>query len=134
MSEAIPNAHLEEQRSDGELQTNREATSQATWILVTGIDHHAVEGRNVYGKTSTLLSLGLGMKPDLSGHRNVYLGGLAAGMRKAEIGEKSDSIVEYSDIGDATNRPVNTFSSDVFGTSRSLMRWQLNYTGLPLKS
>ena len=88
----------------------------------------------MYGKTSTLLSLGLGMKPDLSGHRNVYLGGLAAGMRKAEIGEKSDSIVEYSDLGDATNRPVNTFSSDVFGTSRSLMRWQLNYTGLPLKS
>lgn len=69
---------------------------------------------NVYGKTSTLLSLGLGMKPDLSGRRNVYLGGLAAGMRKAEIDEKFDSIVDYADIGNAINRPVKTYSSGMF--------------------
>ncbi len=69
---------------------------------------------NVYGKTSTLLSLGLGMKPDLSGRRNVYLGGLAAGMRKAEIDEKFDSIVDYADIGEAIDRPVKTYSSGMF--------------------
>ncbi|KAA3637978.1 MAG: ABC transporter ATP-binding protein [Armatimonadetes bacterium] len=69
---------------------------------------------NVYGKTSTLLSLGLGMKPELSGRRNVYLGGLAAGLRKAEIDEKFDSIVEYADIGAAINRPVKTYSSGMF--------------------
>ncbi len=69
---------------------------------------------NVYGRTSTLLSLGLGMKADLTGQRNVYLGGLAAGMRKAEIDEKFDSIVEYADIGDAIHRPVKTYSSGMF--------------------
>lgn len=69
---------------------------------------------NVYGKTSTLLSLGLGMKPELSGRRNVYLGGLAAGMRKAEIDEKFDSIVDYADIGNAIDRPVKTYSSGMF--------------------
>lgn len=69
---------------------------------------------NVYGKTSTLLSLGLGMKPDLSGHRNVYLGGLAAGMRKSEIEKKFDAIVEYADIGNAIDRPVKTYSSGMF--------------------
>jgi ABC-type polysaccharide/polyol phosphate transport system ATPase subunit len=69
---------------------------------------------NVYGKTSTLLSLGLGMKFDLSGRRNVYLGGLAAGMRKAEIDERFDSIVEYADIGEAIDRPVKTYSSGMF--------------------
>lgn len=69
---------------------------------------------NVYGKTSTLLSLGLGMKPDLSGRRNVYLGGLAAGLRKAEIDEKFDSIVDYADIGEAIDRPVKTYSSGMF--------------------
>ncbi|MEA3502316.1 MAG: ABC transporter ATP-binding protein [Actinomycetota bacterium] len=69
---------------------------------------------NVYGKTSTLLSLGLGMKPDLSGRRNVYLGGLAAGLRKAEIDEKFESIVEYADIGEAIDRPVKTYSSGMF--------------------
>jgi ABC-type polysaccharide/polyol phosphate transport system ATPase subunit len=69
---------------------------------------------NVYGKTSTLLSLGLGMKFDLSGRRNVYLGGLAAGMRKAEIDERFNSIVEYADIGEAIDRPVKTYSSGMF--------------------
>jgi ABC-type polysaccharide/polyol phosphate transport system ATPase subunit len=69
---------------------------------------------NVYGKTSTLLSLGLGMKPDLSGRRNVYLGGLAAGLRKKEIDEKFDSIVDYADIGEAIDRPVKTYSSGMF--------------------
>ncbi|MGB9358647.1 MAG: ABC transporter ATP-binding protein [Acidimicrobiia bacterium] len=69
---------------------------------------------NVFGKTSTLLSLGLGMKPDLSGRRNVYLGGLAAGLRKAEIDEKFDSIVAYANIGEAIDRPVKTYSSGMF--------------------
>ena len=69
---------------------------------------------NVYGKTSTLLSLGLGMKHDLSGRRNVYLGGLAAGLRKTEIDEKFDSIVDYADIGPAIDRAVKTYSSGMF--------------------
>ena len=69
---------------------------------------------HVYGTTSTLLSLGLGMKPDLSGRRNVYLGGLAAGLRKAEIDEKFDDILEYADIGAAIDRPVKTYSSGMF--------------------
>ena len=69
---------------------------------------------NVYGKTSTLLSLGLGMKPELSGRRNVYLGGLAAGLRKSEVDEKFDSIVAYADIGEAIERPVKTYSSGMF--------------------
>jgi ABC-type polysaccharide/polyol phosphate transport system ATPase subunit len=69
---------------------------------------------NVYGRTSTLLSLGLGMKPELSGRRNIYLGGLAAGLRKREIDDKYSSIVAYADIGDAIDRPVKTYSSGMF--------------------
>jgi len=69
---------------------------------------------NVYGKTSTLLSLGLGMKHELSGRKNIYLGGLAAGMRKSEIDEKIDGIIAYADIGSAIDRPVKTYSSGMF--------------------
>ena len=69
---------------------------------------------NVYGRTSTLLQLGLGMKPDLSGRKNVYLGALAAGLRKVEIDEKFDSIVGYAEIGEAIDRPVKTYSSGMF--------------------
>ena len=46
----------------------------------------------VNGRTSTLLQLGVGFNPELSGRRNVYLGGLAAGMRKRDIDERFDQI------------------------------------------
>lgn len=69
---------------------------------------------NVYGKTSTLLQLGVGFNRQLSGRRNIYLGGLAAGLRKKEIDEKFDSIVEYASLGDAIERPVATYSSGMF--------------------
>ncbi len=66
------------------------------------------------GRTSTLLQLGVGFNPELSGRRNVYLGGLAAGMRKREIDERFDEIVEYAELCDAIDRPVKTYSSGMF--------------------
>lgn len=68
----------------------------------------------VNGRTSTLLQLGVGFNPELSGHRNVYLGGLAAGMRKREIDDRFDEIVEYAELGHAIDRPVKTYSSGMF--------------------
>lgn len=68
----------------------------------------------VNGKTSTLLQLGVGFIPELTGRRNVYLGGLAAGMRKSEIEEKYDQIVEYAELEQAIDRPVKTYSSGMF--------------------
>lgn len=69
---------------------------------------------NVYGKTSTLLQLGVGFNVELSGRRNVYLGGLAAGLRKKQIDERYDEIVEYAELWDAIDRPVRTYSSGMF--------------------
>ncbi len=69
---------------------------------------------NVYGRTSTLLQLGVGFNPELSGRRNVLLGGLAAGLRKREVDEKFDTIVSYAELWDAIDRPVKTYSSGMF--------------------
>lgn len=68
----------------------------------------------VRGRTSTLLQLGVGFNPELSGHRNVYLGGLAGGLRKKEIDELFDEIVDYAELGEAIDRPVKTYSSGMF--------------------
>lgn len=68
----------------------------------------------VNGRTSTLLALGLGFNAELSGRRNVYLGGLAGGLRKKEVDELFDGIVEYAQIGEAIDRPVKTYSSGMF--------------------
>lgn len=69
---------------------------------------------HTYGKTSTLLSLGVGFNLQLSGRRNVYLGGLAAGLRKREIAEQFDDIVAYAELEHAIDRPVKTYSSGMF--------------------
>lgn len=68
----------------------------------------------VNGKTSTLLQLGVGFNPELSGRRNIYLGGLAAGLRKYEIDGLFDEIVTYAELEDAIDRPVKTYSSGMF--------------------
>lgn len=68
----------------------------------------------VNGRASTLLQLGVGFNPELSGHRNIYLGGLAAGLRRVEIDELFDDIVEYAELEDAIDRPVKTYSSGMF--------------------
>jgi ABC-type polysaccharide/polyol phosphate transport system ATPase subunit len=68
----------------------------------------------VNGRASTLLQLGVGFNAELSGSRNIYLGGLAAGLRRAEIDAIFDDIVEYSELGEAIDRPVKTYSSGMF--------------------
>jgi len=58
-----------------------------------------------------LLGVGAALKPLLSGYRNVLLGGLAMGLPRADILEQMDEIVEFSGLGDAMSRPLNTYSS-----------------------
>ncbi len=68
----------------------------------------------VNGKTSTLLQLGVGFNPQLSGARNVYLGGLAAGLTRREIDAVYDDIVAFAELNEAIDRPMKTYSSGMF--------------------
>lgn len=65
----------------------------------------------ITGDTSTLLQLGVGFNPQLSGRRNVYLGALAMGMSKAEADAYYEEIVDFAELGHAIDRPLKTFSS-----------------------
>jgi teichoic acid transport system ATP-binding protein len=58
-----------------------------------------------------LLGVGSVLKPQLSGRRNIYLGALAMGLRQSEVDEAIDGVIEYSELGDAINRPLKTYSS-----------------------
>lgn len=68
----------------------------------------------INGRASTLLQLGVGFNPELSGQRNIYLGGLAAGLRRTDIDRVFDDIVEYAELEAAIERPVKTYSSGMF--------------------
>ena len=65
---------------------------------------------SVRGETSTLLQLGVGFNPDLSGAKNIHLGCLAAGLTRSETAELYEDIVSYSELGDAIDRPLRTYS------------------------
>ena len=65
----------------------------------------------IRGKTSTLLQLGAGFNKELSGRRNVFLSGLAHGLRRSEIDRLFDGIVGYAELGEAIDRPLKSYSS-----------------------
>jgi lipopolysaccharide transport system ATP-binding protein/teichoic acid transport system ATP-binding protein len=69
----------------------------------------------VFGRVSTLLSLGVGFKGDLSGRENVVIGGLAAGLTRAEVEAKYEEIAEFAELGDFMDMPMRTYSSGMYG-------------------
>jgi ABC-type polysaccharide/polyol phosphate transport system ATPase subunit len=65
----------------------------------------------VHGRISALLALGVGFNPNLSGRENVILGGLASGLSRAQIAERSEEIEAFAEIGDFMDMPIRTYSS-----------------------
>ena len=59
----------------------------------------------------SMLGVGAALIKDLSGDRNIVLGGLAMGLSRAEIDERFDDVVEFSGIGDFVELPMRTYSS-----------------------
>jgi lipopolysaccharide transport system ATP-binding protein len=65
----------------------------------------------LYGRVSSLLEVGTGFHPELTGRENVYLNGTILGMTKTEIDRKFDEIVEFSGISKFIDTPVKFYSS-----------------------
>jgi ABC-type polysaccharide/polyol phosphate transport system ATPase subunit len=68
----------------------------------------------VHGRVSTLLALGVGFNPVLSGRENVVLGGLAAGLTRKEIQQRYEQIAEFAELGEFIDMPMRTYSSGMF--------------------
>ena len=58
-----------------------------------------------------LLGVGATLMPAATGYRNIRLGCMALGMSAAEVDERVDDIVEFTQLGEAINRPLRTYSS-----------------------
>ena len=66
------------------------------------------------GRTASLLEVGTGFHPELSGRENVFLNGAILGMRRAEIATKFDAIVAFAEIEKFIDTPVKRYSSGMY--------------------
>lgn len=68
----------------------------------------------IKGKISSLLELGAGFHPDMSGRENIYLNASIFGLTKKEIDRKIDGIIEFSELEEFIENPVRTYSSGMY--------------------
>lgn len=66
------------------------------------------------GKVASLLEVGTGFNPELTGRDNIYLNGAIIGMGKKEINDKFEDIVKFSGIGEFIDTPVKRYSSGMY--------------------
>jgi teichoic acid transport system ATP-binding protein len=82
--------------------------------MITGVLTPTNGEIKTYGKISSLLELGAGFNPEMTGLENIYLNGTLMGFSKEEMDKKVDSILEFADIGEFIHQPVKMYSSGMF--------------------
>ncbi len=93
----------------------RNGAGKTTLLRVLSQITEPTEGRaEIHGRVGSLLEVGTGFHPELTGRENIYLNGAILGMRKAEIEHKFDEIVAFSEIERFIDTPVKRYSSGMY--------------------
>jgi lipopolysaccharide transport system ATP-binding protein len=82
--------------------------------LLSRVTQPTTGGIKVRGRIASLLEVGTGFHPELSGRENIFLNGAILGMTKAEIRSKFDEIVDFSGVERYIDTPVKRYSSGMY--------------------
>lgn len=69
---------------------------------------------NINGRVSSLIELGAGFHPDMSGRENIYINAAIFGLTRKEIDAKVDEIIDFSELWDYIDTPVRTYSTGMY--------------------
>ena len=93
----------------------RNGAGKSTLLKIGAGDETKHRGfADVHGRMGTLLEVGTGFHPELTGRENVFLSGAILGMKKAEIKRNFDEIVAFAEVERFIDAPVKHYSSGMY--------------------
>ena len=93
----------------------RNGAGKTTLLKILSRITEPAEGyAEIHGRVGSLLEVGTGFNPELTGRENIYLNGAILGMKKAEIERKFDEIVDFAEIERFIDTPVKHYSSGMY--------------------
>lgn len=112
---ALRDVSFEIKRGDVVGVIGRNGAGKTTLLKILSRVAYPTEGfAEIHGRVGSLLEVGTGFHPELTGRENIYLNGAILGMKKVEIDQRFDEIVSFAEIEKFIDTPVKHYSSGMY--------------------
>ncbi len=112
---ALRDLSLEVRRGEVLGVIGRNASGKSTLLKILSRITKPTEGQaEIHGRVGSLLEVGAGFHPELTGRENIFLNGAVLGMIRREIERKFDEIVEFAECGRLLDTPIKHYSSGMY--------------------
>jgi len=112
---ALRDVNLQIRQGEAVGLIGRNGAGKSTFLKIVSRITEPTEGRlRIRGRAASLLEVGTGFHPELTGRENVFLNGAILGMPKSEIRAKFDQIVAFAEVAQFLDTPVKRYSSGMY--------------------